>query len=529
MPDWNPAEIIGLEPKPLAFSLYRHIITNEVWPLARRQLGYKDIGYQPGIVSFAGKPYVDIRMSFNTFLPAGMMDATGEKLVDFYMQKLRRYQDLHDKVEFQIVYTCYEFDEERMVEELGANGFFSREIEEISRALHRLTADILHERVTTIDDELAHTITLATRRRNIVNSDIPITMKIAQLSHDCKVYGTLPFSKLARLAFIGNALMRSLVRKGIITQDQYFAFFGSIHTVATDFLYALEELKTEEITRAQFLNEYGHLRPGTYDICSRTYREAFDEYIDLANFVPPERPPRHAFTRETMEAITAELHARGFSLDAAGFLSFVKRATVARERAKFEFTKNLNLILEYIIIFFTPHGFAREDLAFLTIDDVLRLPATAFWHDTVHLLRTEIESNKRRHRITRAIKLPPVIFMEKSVEYFRSTDTMPNFITAKSVCAPVHAIGDSTLQPHGDLKGKIVLIENADPGYDWIFSHEIAGLITAFGGAGSHMAIRAAEFQLPAAIGCGATLFHFIKGLKSVELDCATKQIKPII
>ena len=52
-----------------------------------------------------------------------------------------------------------------------------------------------------------------------------------------------------------------------------------------------------------------------------------------------------------------------------------------------------------------------------------------------------------------------------------------------------------------DLNDKIVLIEGADPGYDWIFTTRFVGLITKFGGANSHMAIRCAEMQIPAAIG----------------------------
>ena len=34
-----------------------------------------------------------------------------------------------------------------------------------------------------------------------------------------------------------------------------------------------------------------------------------------------------------------------------------------------------------------------------------------------------------------------------------------------------------------NIKGKIVAISNADPGFDWIFSHNIVGLITQYGGA----------------------------------------------
>ena len=60
------------------------------------------------------------------------------------------------------------------------------------------------------------------------------------------------------------------------------------------------------------------------------------------------------------------------------------------------------------------------------------------------------------------------------------------------------------------LCDKIVIIEGADPGFDWIFSQKIAGLITKYGGANSHMAIRCAEFSIPAAIGCGEQPFEKI-------------------
>ena len=69
------------------------------------------------------------------------------------------------------------------------------------------------------------------------------------------------------------------------------------------------------------------------------------------------------------------------------------------------------------------------------------------------------------------------------------------------------------------ISGKIIAIPNADPGFDWIFSHDIAGLITQYGGANSHMAIRCAELGIPAAIGIGDKLY---KGLHEgrLMLDC---------
>ena len=61
-----------------------------------------------------------------------------------------------------------------------------------------------------------------------------------------------------------------------------------------------------------------------------------------------------------------------------------------------------------------------------------------------------------------------------------------------------------------DLNGKIVLIENADPGYDYIFNQKIIGLITKYGGINSHMTIRCSELGIPAAIGIGENLYDKI-------------------
>ena len=79
-----------------------------------------------------------------------------------------------------------------------------------------------------------------------------------------------------------------------------------------------------------------------------------------------------------------------------------------------------------------------------------------------------------------------------------------------------------------DLAGKIVLIENADPGYDWLFSRNIGGLITMYGGVNSHMAIRAAEFGLPSAIGVGELLFGELASAEVIFLDCENRKIEVV-
>jgi phosphoenolpyruvate-protein kinase (PTS system EI component) len=76
------------------------------------------------------------------------------------------------------------------------------------------------------------------------------------------------------------------------------------------------------------------------------------------------------------------------------------------------------------------------------------------------------------------------------------------------------------------MEEKIVLIPSADPGYDWIFSHKIKGFITMFGGANSHMAIRAGELGIPAVVGVGKKKFEQYKNASVIEIDAQGKTIK---
>ena len=54
------------------------------------------------------------------------------------------------------------------------------------------------------------------------------------LLDDCRSKGTVQFSRLARLGFIGKILLKSLVKKKIIDENFYYSFMNSINTVAKD-------------------------------------------------------------------------------------------------------------------------------------------------------------------------------------------------------------------------------------------------------------------------------------------------------
>ena len=140
-------------------------------------------------------------------------------------------------------------------------------------------------------------------------------------------------------------------------------------------------------------------------------------------------------------------------------------------------------------------------------------------------LKKRIEDRKQNHSITRLIELPGLIQQDSDFYCFERIASQPNFITGKVVEAQIQLIVSGK---QVELSGKLVLIPQADPGYDWLFGHGIAGLITQYGGANSHMAIRAAEIGLPAAIGVGDKLYEKIAAMNRVELDCANQTIRRV-
>ena len=107
MPDWNPAEMIGIHPNPLALSLYQHLITNDVWARQRAEFGYRDVRPHPLLFTFCGQPFIDVRVSLNSFIPKSLPNNIGERLVQAYLECLKEKPYLHDKIEFEIAFTIW--------------------------------------------------------------------------------------------------------------------------------------------------------------------------------------------------------------------------------------------------------------------------------------------------------------------------------------------------------------------------------------------------------------------------------------
>lgn len=515
MPDWNPAEIVGIRPKPMALSLYRELITDAIWAYQRHNYGYRNLRSFPLMPHFFGLPYIDVRLSFNSFIPADLDEGLAGRLVDHYIDRLLVEPTLHDKVEFEIVFSCYTLDLPQRLERLSEAGFAKPEREAIAHSLRKLTNRIVHPREGLWRGDAAKIETLNARREALLASGADPLERIYWLLEDAKRYGTLPFAGLARAGFVAVQMLKSLVAVGVFSQSDYDAFIGSVSTVSGQL--ARDRAVLDKTT---FLARYGHLRPGTYNILSPRYDEAAELYFDW-NQRPPAPEPVKPFslTLPQMREIVKLLEAHGLQPDPVGLFDFMQAGIELRELAKFHFTRNLSDTLALITEVGGQYGFSREDLAYCDIAALKELHVAAA--DPKDVLGRSIEQGKARYAETLKISLPPLIAKPDDVWAFEWPETAPNFITQKQVTAPV--VGCDARER---LAGAIVCIPNADPGFDWLFAYPIAGLITAWGGANSHMAIRAGELGLPAVIGAGEVLYRRWSGAQRLHLDCAGRRVE---
>jgi phosphohistidine swiveling domain-containing protein len=358
--------------------------------------------------------------------------------------------------------------------------------------------------------------TLKIRRSRIENSKLNDLEKIYWYIEDAKRYGTLPFAGLARAAFIAVQILKSLVTTNIFSKHDYEKFMGSISTISKDLIN-----DKRLVPREDFLLKYGHLRPGTYDILSKSYDEDPNFYYNDV-FMNFEESEEFTVTPSQESMINSMLESARMNINCSDLLAFIKDAVKLREYAKFEFTKNLSLALTLISSFGKTLGVQRSDLAFADYNVFKELYLST--DSQIDTLLQNIDIGKKRYQKTLKTFLPPLIVNPEDVFGFEWPTTLPNFVTQKQITSNVEVDFENC-----SVENRIVCIPNADPGYDWLFSHKISGLITAWGGANSHMAIRAGELGIPAVIGAGELLYKLWSNSKILHIDCANKKVEIVL
>jgi len=528
MPDWNPVEMIGRAPRALATSLYQTLITDNAWSDARAIMGYAVPASQPLMLTLAGQPFIDTRLSFHSYLPKTVSPIIAEKLVNHWIEHLKISPELHDKVEFEVAITAYSFDIDDKIEQLVGDALTIIEKNEFKQAHLQQTRQLIKGDCDgSISQALENIDILSQKQREDSDSLQKNISSLFNMVDDCIQLGTIPFSILARHGFIARTILLSLKHRDILTNDEVNQIQASVKTVASDLVDDMRSLQLGELSNSDFMERYGHLRPGTYDIMSRRYDQMSNLSDGLASSHLEQCVDLFKLSMKQQQQINQLLEEDGFEdFDANDLLNYVNEAIVGREYGKFVFTRTVSDMLELIANFAEQHGLSRDEVSHVSLNSLLNTVKSSSEFTIEERLRGLSSQEEEKHDISVAIRLPQLLVDQSAVYIIPFQVSYPNFITHKKVTAKsvvLYSETDGVL-----LTDRIVIIEGADPGFDWIFSKKIAGLITKYGGANSHMAIRCAEFGIPAAIGCGEQRFDLLLKVNQVHLDCAAGLINPL-
>ena len=277
-----------------------------------------------------------------------------------------------------------------------------------------------------------------------------------------------------------------------------------------------------KLKKKDFIKKYGHLRPNTYDIDTKNYREAFDIYFKKGNLNRKEK--RNKLARLDKKKINLELKKNNFDMDSDKLFSIISESIRLREYSKFLFTKYIDEIFVNLKILFKRIKIDQKNIKFISIYTIKKLFYSLDQNDLSSIFSKEIRQEKFQSEINSIIKLPTNIYNSKDIFIFSLQNDEPNFITKENIIADMFYL--KNFDKKNNYNNKIVCIENADPGYDFLFSHNIKGIITKFGGINSHMSIRCNELNIPAAIGVGEKIFTDLINSNKVQLNCENKTLK---
>ena len=101
------------------------------------------------------------------------------------------------------------------------------------RSLKNITNNVLSPNSLFLDRDIQKNKILNKKINEIQDSNLSHIQKIFFLLEDCKKYGTLPFSGIARCSFIATKFVKSLKDNKLISDQEYEGIFKNINTVST--------------------------------------------------------------------------------------------------------------------------------------------------------------------------------------------------------------------------------------------------------------------------------------------------------
>ena len=483
MSDMNPAEMIGKKPDNIAFGLYKFMFTDTTWNIQRGEFGYRKYSGGKLMELFNNVAYINVNHSLNSFLTRNLQKESCEEIINYQLNKLKENPHLHDSIEFDISRSSYVFD---TVEE------FSKEYKNIISP-----SEIIKWHNDLIQIDTQNKSTLEKNKKIILStfSKLDKSFEYSKKENIKLIRDTmaLPFTHHSRLGFVYFAQLNSLLEKEVISEDQKKLLLLSVNSISTKMKADAYEVKIGKKTLEGFLDVYGHIRAGNYNLLSSNLKNNLNFTESLIN--NSEQPlednilPKDIYTNIEEYCTINEI-----PLKASAWIDMFQEGISTRENSKFYYTKGIDGILNEV---------GEKNTSDRELFDLLDIEFN--------------EENTSDMRLKNVL-MPDLITSNEDFYFYEEMSKNGNYIGQGTVIGDVLLIENEANRPN-NLENKIVVIPAADPGWDWIFNYKIKSLVTKYGGPNSHMAIRCAEHNIPAILGVGENNFTVISNSKSLKID----------
>lgn len=520
---WNPSKMIGSEPRPLDYSLFKGILTSGIWGKTIEELGYEKV--DGSLMHRVGnKPYVSIDCLFNALIPAGMDRVLKDKIYNYYEKVLTDNRRRHRKVDSAIVFGSYNFSTARRLSKLRHYGFAEEEIENFGESLLQLTESIIEKYEELHDKDIdALTELMLTRRRirelkpHEESNSMKLYSYIAQLIESMRKNCSPGYTRQERCEFIAKDFCNSLVKEKYLSREDIDAFRLSLDTVSSCFRRDFEDYTSGKLSWKDFDGKYGHLRISICDIRAHSYRNLYSNLETIRDYddTNGDRKRARALNRDVIQKALEESKLK---LDVDKLINFINSSSELADSYRFEYAKSIGLLLDIIARLGELIGIDKEDMSYLEIQDL------DAYHSRDSYVMT-IEARRNMYHAYSYLVLPDVIINVGDLDVIDIDEEIPDYLTDKCVSGEIAYYDDNH---NVDVTGKIVLLSKVTLAYDWVFTKDIKGIITKKDTKDSRIAKRCKELNIPAALGCGEKLFNSVLLMKEVQLDCNKKRIREI-
>jgi len=483
MSDMNPAEMIGKKPDNIAFGLYKFMFTDTTWNIQRGEFGYRKYSGGKLMELFNNVAYINVNHSLNSFLTRNLQKESCEEIINYQLNKLKENPHLHDSIEFDISRSSYVFD---TVEE------FSKEYKNIISP-----SEIIKWHNDLIQIDTQNKSTLEKNKKIILStfSKLDKSFEYSKKENIKLIRDTmaLPFTHHSRLGFVYFAQLNSLLEKEVISEDQKKLLLLSVNSISTKMKADAYEVKIGKKTLEGFLDVYGHIRAGNYNLLSSNLKNNLNFTESLIN--NSEQPLEdNILPKDIYTNIEEYFTINEIPLEASAWIDMFQEGISTRENSKFYYTKGIDGILNEV---------GEKNTSDRELFDLLDIEFN--------------EENTSDMRLKNVL-MPDLITSNEDFYFYEEMSKNGNYIGQGTVIGDVLLIDNEANRPN-NLENKIVVIPAADPGWDWIFNYKIKSLVTKYGGPNSHMAIRCAEHNIPAILGVGENNFMVISNSKSLKID----------